>query len=116
VHTNALAGTYISDNVDELMGWQVLAMFVGSLLEKQMVVICPNLGVLSAVVLAIKPMIQPYEWQCLLLPILPNKMLDFLDAPVPFIVGVQHKTAEVRSKSSNLIRVNVYKDKVCFAI
>jgi hypothetical protein len=31
-------------------------------------------------------------------------------------VGVQHKTAEVRSKSSNLIRVNVYKDKVCFAI
>ncbi|KAH8959275.1 hypothetical protein BDL97_06G070700 [Sphagnum fallax] len=91
---------------------EVLAMFVGSLLEKQMVVICPNLGVLSAVVLSIKPMIQPYEWQCLLLPILPNKMLDFLDAPVPFIVGVQHKTAEVRSKSSNLIRVNVYKDKV----
>lgn len=33
-----------------------------------------------------------------------------------FQVGVQHKTAEVRSKSSNLIRVNVYKDKVCFAI
>lgn len=43
MHTNALAGTYISDNVDEPMGWQVLAMFVGSLLEKQMVVICPNL-------------------------------------------------------------------------
>jgi hypothetical protein len=43
VHTSALAGIYISDNVDEPMGWQVLAMFVGSLLEKQMVVICPNL-------------------------------------------------------------------------
>ncbi|KAL2609523.1 hypothetical protein R1flu_028096 [Riccia fluitans] len=90
----------------------VLTLFAGALLEKQMVVICPNLGVLSAVVMSLIPMIRPYEWQSLLLPILPDKMLDFLDAPVPFIVGVQHKTHEVRVKSANLIRVNVYKDKV----
>ncbi|BBN19714.1 hypothetical protein MPTK1_8g12990 [Marchantia polymorpha subsp. ruderalis] len=90
----------------------VLTLFAGALLEKQMVVICPNLGVLSAVVMSLIPMIRPYEWQSLLLPILPNKMLDFLEAPVPFIVGVQHKTHEVRVKSANLIRVNVYKDKV----
>uniref|UniRef100_A0A7I4AZ48 UDENN domain-containing protein n=1 Tax=Physcomitrium patens TaxID=3218 RepID=A0A7I4AZ48_PHYPA len=69
-------------------------------------------GVLSAVVLAMKPMIRPYEWQSLLLPVLPNNMLDFLDAPVPFIVGVQHKTLEVQSKLSHLVRVNVSKDKV----
>ncbi|KAL3699207.1 hypothetical protein R1sor_017229 [Riccia sorocarpa] len=90
----------------------VLTLFAGALLERQMVVICPNLGVLSAVVMSLIPMIRPYEWQSLLLPILPDKMLDFLDAPVPFIVGVQHKTHEVRVKSANLIRVNVYKDKV----
>ncbi|KAJ7527110.1 hypothetical protein O6H91_16G037400 [Diphasiastrum complanatum] len=90
----------------------VLYMLTGALLEKQLVVICPNLGILSAAVLSLIPMIRPFEWQSLLLPVLPNKMLDFLDAPVPFIVGVQHKNSDVRAKISNLIRINVYKDQV----
>eukprot|EP00850_Spirogloea_muscicola_P008148 SM000043S15776 [mRNA] locus=s43:10209:18109:+ [translate_table: standard] len=96
--------------------WQVLAMLLGALLERQMVVICPNLGILTAVVLALIPMLQPYFWQSVLLPILPADLLDFLDAPVPFIVGVQHKTAEVRAKTANLLRVNVYKNKVKMSV
>ncbi|TVU48389.1 hypothetical protein EJB05_08025 [Eragrostis curvula] len=64
----------------------VLGLFTGVLLEKQIVVICPNLGVLSAIVLSIIPMIRPFQWQSLLLPVLPRKLIDFLDAPVPFIV------------------------------
>ncbi|KAL9270096.1 hypothetical protein AKJ16_DCAP26216 [Drosera capensis] len=39
-------------------------------------------------------------------------MLDFLDAPVPYIVGIQEKPADLKIKTSNLIYVNVLKDKV----
>eukprot|EP00884_Botryococcus_braunii_P008865 jgi/Botrbrau1/17980/Bobra.50_1s0069.1 len=79
-----------------------------------MVVFCPNIGVLSTVVLALIPLLRPFSWQSLLLPVLPTleKMLDLLEAPVPFILGVQYKTPEVASRSSNLIRVNIYKDKI----
>ncbi|KAF6144397.1 hypothetical protein GIB67_024624 [Kingdonia uniflora] len=91
----------------------VLALFTGVLLEKQVVVVCPNLGVLSAIVLSLVPMIRPFEWQSLFLPVLPRKMFDFLDAPVPFIVGIQQKPAEMKLKRSNLVSVNVYKDQVC---
>ncbi|KAJ4968036.1 hypothetical protein NE237_014737 [Protea cynaroides] len=90
----------------------VLALLSGVLLEKQVVVVCPNLGVLSATVLSLIPMIRPFEWQSLLLPVLPRKMLDFLDAPVPFIVGIQHKPAELKLKTSNLVHVNIFKDQV----
>ncbi|KAL3828102.1 hypothetical protein ACJIZ3_016904 [Penstemon smallii] len=90
----------------------ILALVTGILLEKQVVVLCPNLGVLSAVVLSIIPIIRPFEWQSLFLPILPDKMLDFLDAPVPFIVGIQHKLADMKMKTSNLVRVIVGKDQV----
>ncbi|XP_072987918.1 uncharacterized protein [Typha latifolia] len=90
----------------------VLALFAGALLEKQVVVICPNLGILSAIVMSVIPMIRPFEWQSLLLPVLPRKMLDFLDAPVPFIVGIQHKPADFKMKTSNLVRINVKKDQV----
>ncbi|KAJ8559351.1 hypothetical protein K7X08_003409 [Anisodus acutangulus] len=90
----------------------VLALITGVLLEKQVVIVCPNLGVLSAVVLSLIPIIRPFQWQSLFLPILPEKMLDFLDAPVPFIVGLQHKPTDLKMKSANLVRVNVTKDQI----
>ncbi|KAE9460746.1 hypothetical protein C3L33_07349, partial [Rhododendron williamsianum] len=89
----------------------VLALVAGVLLEKQVVVVCQNLGVLSAIVLSIIPMIRPFEWQSLFLPVLPGKMLDFLDAPVPFIVGVQHKPADWKMRTSNLVLINAVKDQ-----
>ncbi|KAJ7977160.1 DENN domain-containing protein [Quillaja saponaria] len=97
-------------------------MVAGVLLEKQVVVVCPNLGLLSAAVLSLVPLIRPFQWQSLLLPfpftlflpfqILPARMLDFLDAPVPFIVGIQQKFADLKMKTSNLVQVNVLKDQV----
>ncbi|KAJ0987602.1 hypothetical protein J5N97_005958 [Dioscorea zingiberensis] len=90
----------------------VLMLFAGALLEKQIVVVCSNLGILSASVLSIVPLIRPYQWQSLLMPVLPIDMLDFLDAPVPYIVGIKNKTAELQSKLANVILVDVNKNQV----
>lgn len=90
----------------------VLTLFAGALLEKQIVVVCSNLGILSACILSIIPLIRPYQWQSLLMPVLPDDMLDFLDAPVPYIVGVKNKTSEVQSKLTNAILVDANKNQV----
>ncbi|XP_073135449.1 uncharacterized protein [Henckelia pumila] len=73
----------------------ILALVTGVLLEKQVVVLCPNLGVLSALVLSIIPIIRPFEWQSLFLPI-----------------GIQHKIGDLKKKTSDLVRVNVIKNQV----
>jgi hypothetical protein len=53
----------------------------------------------------------------LVLPVLPDTMFDFLDAPVPYVVGVRRKTHETRTATSlpGVVRLNAYKDdcKVC---
>ncbi|XP_050217457.1 uncharacterized protein LOC126668297 isoform X1 [Mercurialis annua] len=90
----------------------VLTLFAGALLEKQIAVVCSNLGILSASVLSVVPLIRPYQWQSLLMPILPDDMLDFLDAPVPYVVGVKNRTSEVQSKLTNVILVDVNKNQV----
>ncbi|XP_057839634.2 uncharacterized protein LOC131049560 isoform X1 [Cryptomeria japonica] len=90
----------------------VLAIFSAALLEKQIIVVCSNLGVLSAVVMSVIPLIRPFQWQSLLLPILPNSMLEFLDAPVPYIAGVKNRSPEVRSKIPNVILVDVNRNQV----
>jgi DENN (AEX-3) domain len=50
------------------------------LLERQTVVFCPNVGVLTSVVLSMIPLVRPFAWQSLLLPVLPctEEMLDLL--------------------------------------
>ena len=55
------------------------------LLERQVVIFCPNIGVLTSSVLALIPLVRPYAWQSLLLPVLPatEQMLDFLQARRP---------------------------------
>ncbi|ESW34620.1 hypothetical protein PHAVU_001G167000 [Phaseolus vulgaris] len=90
----------------------VMTLITGVLLEKQVVIVCPNLGVLSATVLSLIPMIRPFQWQSLLLPVLPGKMIDFLDAPVPYIVGIQHKPVDLNMRTTNLVLVNILKDQV----
>ncbi len=83
-------------NMGVLKCWEVTvcswcAVAAAALLERQMVVFCPNMGVLSAAVLALVPLMRPFAWQSLLLPVLPvqEKMLDLLEAPVPFIFGIK---------------------------
>eukprot|EP00959_Pyramimonas_sp_CCMP1952_P272926 5705207-Pyramimonas_sp.AAC.1 len=90
-------------------------MVTGALLERQLVVVCPNAGVVCAAVLSLVPMLRPFAWQSVMLPALPRSLLAVLEAPVPFVVGVTHKDREVRAKSQGLSRVNVYKDKVKMA-
>ena len=66
-------------------------MIAGALLEKQVVFFCPKIGLLSTAVLAMIPLLRPYAWQSVLMPLLPahESMLDMLDAPVPFLLGIQ---------------------------
>ncbi|XP_073219447.1 uncharacterized protein [Cicer arietinum] len=90
----------------------LLTFFAGVLLEKQIVVACSNLGILSASVLSVIPLIQPYRWQSLLMPVLPNDMLEFLDAPVPYIIGIKKETSEIQSKFTSVIVVDANRNQV----
>lgn len=65
------------------------------LLERQTVVFCPNMGRLTAVVLALTPLVRPFAWQSLLLPVLPctDEHLDLLQvgrAPAASLAFLRH--------------------------
>ncbi|TKY54425.1 DENN domain-containing protein 5B [Spatholobus suberectus] len=109
---NALSVSAVACLCGTLRLENVLTFFAGVLLEKQIVVVCSNLGILSASVLSVIPLIQPYRWQSLLMPVLPNDMLEFLDAPVPYVVGIKNKNSEVQSKFTNVILVDANRNQV----
>lgn len=76
----------------------IITLLTAVLLEKQLVVFCPHIGTLAAVVLSLVPLLRPFAWQSLMLPVTPGSMLAFLEAPVPFVLGVQYKTPGVVSR------------------
>jgi hypothetical protein len=39
-------------------------------------------------------------------------MMDFLDAPVPYIVGVQNKTSDVHSRLVNAVVIDANKNQI----
>ena len=59
-----------------------------ALRETKIIVVDPNLAMLSSAVLSFIALLRPLSWASIILPILPANLHDFLDAPVPILAGV----------------------------
>eukprot|EP01102_Stenamoeba_stenopodia_P014130 TRINITY_DN4663_c0_g1_i1.p1 TRINITY_DN4663_c0_g1~~TRINITY_DN4663_c0_g1_i1.p1 ORF type:complete len:740 (+),score=171.66 TRINITY_DN4663_c0_g1_i1:115-2334(+) len=92
----ALLRSFKNNAVDSL-----LLLFERALLEKSSLVVSDKLGLLSAVLLSLVPMLRPFTFQIPFLPILPESLLDYLDSPVPFLMGVHSIPDEMRLNPAN---------------
>ncbi|PRP81321.1 hypothetical protein PROFUN_04556 [Planoprotostelium fungivorum] len=66
----------------------ILAVYRSLLLEKQVVLVSEDMGLLSAVGLSLLPIFRPYVMQGPFIPILPSELYECLEAPVPFLYGI----------------------------
>lgn len=62
--------------------------------------VCVHLDYQRLMVVAegITTLLFPFQWQHVYVPILPASLLHFLDAPVPYLMGLQSKEGTDRSK------------------
>lgn len=61
----------------------------GILLQEGRVVLCSDhLSLLTPIVESLLSLLFPFNWHGMYVPILPSNMLDALDAPVPYLVGI----------------------------
>jgi hypothetical protein len=66
----------------------VLNLFAALLAERRVVITATDVSALSAAVHAAAAMLYPLTWQHIFLPVLPATLLDYLSAPMPFLVGL----------------------------
>ncbi|EGG22806.1 DENN domain-containing protein [Cavenderia fasciculata] len=112
-------------NIDEMNSksvadWSVIGLFMhlslenilkvlgAVLLEQRVVFVCDNLSVLSSACFSMTSFIFPFIWQGLFVPILPTALSDYLEAPVPYIVGVQ----TLKKRTCEGLIVDIANDKV----
>lgn len=86
----------------------MINLFAATLNERRILIHSTRLERLSACVQACNLIIYPMQYQGVLIPILPVQLLDYLNCPTPFIIGIHTSTLEVRFS----FIFNVYGQKV----
>ncbi|XP_068573149.1 DENN domain-containing protein 5B-like isoform X2 [Cebidichthys violaceus] len=76
----------------------LVQVFTCTLLEMQILLYSGDYQRLMTVAEGITTLLFPFQWQHVYVPILPASLLHFLDAPVPYLMGLQSKEGADRSK------------------
>ncbi|XP_062859940.1 DENN domain-containing protein 5B isoform X4 [Trichomycterus rosablanca] len=76
----------------------LVQLFTCVLLEMQVLLYSQDYQRLMVVAEGITTLLFPFQWQHVYVPILPASLLHFLDAPVPYVMGLQSKEGADRSK------------------
>eukprot|EP00090_Calanus_glacialis_P005714 TRINITY_DN14425_c0_g1_i1.p1 TRINITY_DN14425_c0_g1~~TRINITY_DN14425_c0_g1_i1.p1 ORF type:complete len:818 (-),score=285.09 TRINITY_DN14425_c0_g1_i1:169-2622(-) len=66
----------------------MLIIFASMLYERRILITSRKLSRLSACVQAANALIYPMFWQHIFIPVLPAHLMDYLSAPMPFLIGV----------------------------
>lgn len=69
----------------------VLIVFACLLQESRVALLSRHKAVLCPVAEALTTLLFPFRWEGMYIPVLPYSLLDILDAPVPFLVGLDSK-------------------------
>ena len=67
-----------------------VSLLAALLHERRIVVTSRNISSLSNAVTAAAAIIWPFRWSHITLPVLPITLIDYLTAPMPFLIGVPH--------------------------
>ncbi|XP_063606797.1 DENN domain-containing protein 1C-like isoform X2 [Penaeus indicus] len=66
----------------------MMIIFASMLYERRIIMVSKRLSRLSACVQAANSVIYPMQWQHIFIPVLPQHLIDYLLAPMPFLIGV----------------------------
>ncbi|KYN29753.1 DENN domain-containing protein 1A, partial [Trachymyrmex cornetzi] len=79
--------------------YNMMMIFASMLYERRIIFISKRLSRLSACVQACNALIYPMIWQHIYIPVLPLSLIDYLLAPMPFLIGVPTLTLQKVPKS-----------------
>jgi hypothetical protein len=85
-------GNSLSWALPVLLDWlppQIITLAISLLMcEAKLIVIGDEPGMVSCVVMSLMALLKPLNWVTPLIPVLPLKHIDFIEAPLPIVAGV----------------------------
>ncbi|XP_041815412.1 DENN domain-containing protein 1A isoform X2 [Chelmon rostratus] len=72
----------------------MLHLYASMLYERRILICCSKLSTLTACVHGSAAMLYPMHWQHVYIPVLPQHLLDYCCAPMPYLIGVHSSLLE----------------------
>lgn len=69
----------------------VVAAYSAALLERKLVLMSDCKALRTHVALALSSLMYPFKWEQVLIPVLPQSLEDYLQAPFPYIIGISSR-------------------------
>lgn len=73
----------------------MMIVFASMLYERRIIFTSRRLYRLSACVQSANAVIYPMSWQHIFIPVLPHQLVDYLLAPMPYLIGVSNTLINV---------------------
>lgn len=73
----------------------MMIIFASMLYERRIIFTSKRLNRLSACVQSANAIIYPMNWQHIFIPVLPQQLVDYLLAPMPYLIGVPQSLLNV---------------------
>ncbi|KAG9245251.1 AEX-3 domain-containing protein [Calycina marina] len=88
----------------------IVALFEFVLTEQRIILISSHTAMLHLACKAIVSSIYPLKWQSLLVPVLPARLMTILDAPCPYICGIERRYENIAWPDDEYVLVDLDAD------
>jgi len=86
----------------------MIIIFASMLFERRIIFTSKKLYRLSACVQSANAVLYPMNWQHIFIPVLPQSLIDYLLAPMPYLIGLPHTLFQVTLKSFKFSFFHIY--------
>jgi len=73
----------------------MIIIFASMLFERRIIFTSKKLYRLSACVQSANSILYPMNWQHIFIPVMPQSLIDYLLAPMPYLIGLHHSLFQV---------------------
>eukprot|EP01118_Nematostelium_gracile_P003011 TRINITY_DN13456_c0_g1_i1.p1 TRINITY_DN13456_c0_g1~~TRINITY_DN13456_c0_g1_i1.p1 ORF type:complete len:655 (+),score=146.82 TRINITY_DN13456_c0_g1_i1:67-2031(+) len=98
VRPNLFSNMNFKPLFENMLVGNIMCLFAALLLERRIVIYSTNLPKLTNCIHAVVSTLHPLKWHYIYVPILPNALLDYCMAPMPFLVGVHSSAVKILKK------------------
>lgn len=90
----------------------IVALFEYAMSESRIIFLSSHTAMLHLACHALANLLYPLKWASVFIPILPARLLSALDAPCPYIVGVERRYDRIELPDDDYVLVDLDKDTI----
>lgn len=90
----------------------IVALFEFALSESRIILLSSHLSMLHLAIRALCSLLYPLTWAGILIPVLPARLLSALEAPCPYLVGIDRRYERIELPDDDFVLVDLDEDRV----